>query len=305
MVIQPQAQVLIQTDASKKRLGGCLSRDQNRESVVQEQTGSTYKSTGTFSHEIWHLDICQNVENVSYEYPGRQHDNLDLFAENGRDKESRTNADLKRNLGVSAWAGDHDYCRTFTRKFQLQGRFGISATERFLRMKTVLQRLSNQLPSYYTWKPDPDSLGTDALQQKWYHKSLYAFPPFALIHKVLKKVKEEKVPSLIIVTPTWETQSWYPELLRLSVRNPIILPLKRDLIKGPQKQQHPLIQNRTMQLAVWLVSGSVWQRNEYQKGLQTLFSHQEDEVLSQLTHRPGISGLASVLNKTLIQFDVM
>ena len=40
-------------------------------------------------------------------------------------------------------------------------------------------RSSNQLPSYYSWKPDPDSLGTDALQQKWYHKSLYAFPQFA------------------------------------------------------------------------------------------------------------------------------
>ena len=39
-------------------------------------------------------------------------------------------------------------------------------------------RLSNQLPSYYSWKPDPKSLETDALQQKLYHKSLYAFPPF-------------------------------------------------------------------------------------------------------------------------------
>ena len=81
---------------------------------------------------------------------------------------------------------------------------------------------------------DPNSLGTDALQQKWYHKSLYAFLPFVLIHKVLKKEEEEKVPSLIIVTPTWQTQSWYPELLRLSVRNLIILPLKEDLLTRPQ-----------------------------------------------------------------------
>ena len=145
-------------------------------------------------------------------------------------------------------------------------------------------RLSNQLPSYYSWKSDPSSLGTDALQQKWYHKSLYAFPPFALIHKVLKKVEEEKVSPLIIVTPTWQTQSWYPELLRLSIGNPIILPLKEDLLKGPQNQQPPLIQNQTMQLAVWVVSGNVWQRKEYQKGLQTLFFHQEEKVLSQLTH---------------------
>ena len=126
-----------------------------------------------------------------------------------------------------------------------------------------------------------------------------------MIHKVLKKVEEKKVPSLIIVTPTWQTQSWYPELLRLSVRNPIILPLKEDLLKCPQNQQHPLIQNQTMQLAVWLVSGSVWQRKEYQRGVQTLLSHREEKVLSQLTHRPGISELAGVLNEILIQFDVM
>ena len=51
------------------------------------------------------------------------------------DKESRTNANLKRNLGV--YTGDHDYCRKFTRKSQLPGKLGISAPERFFRMETV------------------------------------------------------------------------------------------------------------------------------------------------------------------------
>ena len=77
------------------------------------------------------------MENVSHTYSGRQHDSLELFAENGRDKESKTNADLKGNLGVSTWARDHDYCRIFTRESQLQSRLGISAPERFLRMETV------------------------------------------------------------------------------------------------------------------------------------------------------------------------
>lgn len=62
-------------------------------------------------------------------------------------------------------------------------------------------RSSNQLPSYYSWKSDPNSLDMDALQQKWSYNSLYPFP-FALIHKVLKKVEEEKAPSLMIVTTT-------------------------------------------------------------------------------------------------------
>ena len=85
------------------------------------------------------------MENIRHTYSGRQHDSLELFAENGRDKESRTNADLKRNLGVSTWAGDHDYCRTFTRESQLQGRLGISAPERLLRMETVPSNLQQSM----------------------------------------------------------------------------------------------------------------------------------------------------------------
>ena len=103
LVIQPEAQVLIQTDASKKGWGMYVEGSE-RGSVVQEGTGSTYQSAGTFSHKVCHFDICQNVENVSHAYSGRQHDSIELSAENGRDKESRTNADLKGNLGVSTWA---------------------------------------------------------------------------------------------------------------------------------------------------------------------------------------------------------
>ena len=101
-----------------------MLRDQNKGSVVQEGTESTYQSAGTSGHKVCHLDICQNVENVSYTYPGRKHDSLELFTENGSGKESRSNADLKGNLGVSTWAGDHDYCQTFTRESQLQGTLG-------------------------------------------------------------------------------------------------------------------------------------------------------------------------------------
>ena len=101
-----------------------MSRDQNKGSVVQEGTEPTYQSAGTSFHKVCHLDICQNVENVSYTYPAIKHDSVGLFAENGRDKESRSNADLKGNLGVCTRAGDHDYCQTFTRESQLQGRVG-------------------------------------------------------------------------------------------------------------------------------------------------------------------------------------
>ena len=46
------------------------------------------------------------------------------------------------------------------------------------------------------------------------------------------------MPSPIMVTPTWQFQSSYPELLHLSVRNPIIFnnfATKRRLTKGSSK----------------------------------------------------------------------
>ena len=102
-------------------------------------------------------------------------------------------------------------------------------------MPTIGEETRNR-PSYYSWNLDPNCLCTDSLQQKWSRRDLHAFPTFALIQKVLKKVEEEKLSSVVIVTPTWQTRSWYSELLRLSLRKPIILPVNEDLIKGPQNQ---------------------------------------------------------------------
>ena len=39
-----------------------------------------------------------------------------------------------------------------------------------------------------------------------YNQTLYAFPPIPLIHRVLKKLQHEKVKSLILIAPTWQSQ---------------------------------------------------------------------------------------------------
>ena len=61
------------------------------------------------------------------------------------------------------------------------------------------------------------------------------FPPFSLIHRVLRKVELEKVPSLILIAPTWQSQTWYPELFRLSMKNPLLLPQHPNLLRNPQR----------------------------------------------------------------------
>ena len=59
-------------------------------------------------------------------------------------------------------------------------------------MDLFASRACHQIPSYLSWKADPQSLGADAFQQNWKHRGLlYAFPPFSIIEKVLLKVKTE------------------------------------------------------------------------------------------------------------------
>ena len=71
--------------------------------------------------------------------------------------------------------------------------------------------ISHQVPTYMSWKLDPFNMGREAVQITWTHLKGYAFSPFALIRGALNKVQKEKA-TLLLITPAWQTQSWYPLL---------------------------------------------------------------------------------------------
>ena len=84
-------------------------------------------------------------------------------------------------------------------------------------------RLNYQCFPYVSWKADPASVHTDAFTFDWskYH-CFYAFPPFSLINKMLTKIEHDQAFG-ILIAPLWHTQSWFPTMLKLIVRTPIIL----------------------------------------------------------------------------------
>ena len=45
---------------------------------------------------------------------------------------------------------------------------------------------------------------------------------------------------MIVVTSGWQTQSWYPQLREMSIKNPLLLPSVPNLLIGPNKQSHQL-----------------------------------------------------------------
>lgn len=101
-------------------------------------------------------------------------------------------------------------------------------------------RLNAQLEQYVSWRPDPNAMATDALQLRWNKWTGYAFPPFCLIRRCLKKVREEKA-SLVLVAPIWRSQPWYPALLELLIDYPLILPVDPQLLMDPSNNPHPLV----------------------------------------------------------------
>ena len=128
-----------------------------------------------------------------------------------------------------------------------------------------------------------------------------------MIPKFLSKILKEKAlnEEADINNPAWTTQVWYPEILNMSIKSLILLPWRKDVLKNPKGEIHPLVQNRALQLVAWTVSGLHCRRREFQRQLPTLSPGQEDQLLMQIMSRPGENGLDGVLGQKQIHFLVI
>lgn len=149
------------------------------------------------SKDIWQWAILRNIWLVAVHLPGKE--NVEA------DKLSRV------NHGSTEWSLS---CHLFVK---IQSRFGP------LNFDLFASRLNNKLPLYASWKPDPGAKLCDSLSFDWASVKGYAFPPFALIGKVLRKVNHDKC-SLVIVVPEWPSQHWFPMLLKMLVDFPVFIP---------------------------------------------------------------------------------
>ena len=101
-------------------------------------------------------------------------------------------------------------------------------------------RLSAQLPRCMSWKPDPGAVATDALSQPWGDNSNYAFPPFSLIGRCLSKIRREEVQKVVLIAPLWTAQPWFPDLMRMLYRKPILLPNHKPLLQNHRNEAHAM-----------------------------------------------------------------
>ena len=129
--------------------------------------------------------------------------------------------------------------------------------------------LNFRLQAFVSPFPDPMAIASDAFLFNWNHLELYAFPPPAVIRRVINKLLTAQGTYLTLIAPFWPRQEWFPDLLRLSVDTPRLLPQRPDLLRQPHfhRFHHDL---RSLQLTAWRLSNvsssiaaipEVWRRS--------------------------------------------
>ena len=109
--------------------------------------------------------------------------------------------------------------------------------------------LNNKLPQFVSPIPDPQAWAVDALNIPWENLVAYAYPPTALLPKVVQKLQSQSC-RLILIAPGWPTKPWFWDLVELSLDLPRQLPPLRTLLKQPLSHRFPP-NPESLNLHVW------------------------------------------------------
>ena len=78
--------------------------------------------------------------------------------------------------------------------------------------------------------PRPNAWDIDALNINWSGLTAYTYPPTALLHRVIQKIRQSSC-LIIVIAPGWPGMPWYWDLVPLSTEIPLQLPVSRTLLK--------------------------------------------------------------------------
>ena len=143
--------------------------------------------------------------------------------------------------------------------------------------------LNHKLPLYVSPIPDPRAWNIDALNINWTNLTAYAYPPTALLHKVIQKIKQCHC-LIIVIAPGWPGMPWFWDLVQLSTEIPLQLPVSTTLLK----QSHNYVFHNNPQqlnLHAWCLGvdnsknkASLWR---WQRELLPLSGHQQGPSTGQ------------------------
>ena len=103
-------------------------------------------------------------------------------------------------------------------------------------MDLFATRYNTKLQRYVSLFPDEEAVAVNTLTLEWDNKTVYAFPPFAILKKVVEKLEQSVGCKMILIAPHWANQAWFAILTELSLVPPLRLPLRHDLLKQPLQE---------------------------------------------------------------------
>ena len=119
-----------------------------------------------------------------------------------------------------------------------------------------------KLPIYVSPVPDQEAWAEDALSLNWSGLIAYAYPPPAIMSKVLEKILQERC-QVILIASAWPTQSWFTLLLDLSKDHPLRIPVFPRVLKQTDK---PMFHTNPehLKLHAWKLQGCTSKNKVFQ-----------------------------------------
>ena len=266
----------LQTYASPLNNQHILLLIDNRTAIayLNHKGGTASKELSKLAVEIWEWCLQRN---------------LTIHAEHIHGKlNNRADSESRRNLDSSDWRLDVSVFNALMLKM------GPCDVDLFA------ARHNAQLKRFYSYRPDPAAEATDALAQTWKQLTPYAFPPFVLIGRFLQKLRQDAVHQAVLIAPLWRSQPWFPILLERLIDYPRLLPQNQTLLTNPKGESHPLINQNSLQLVTWRVSGRDSTVRIFQKRLSTFCAEPGEKERRKATLQPGIIGQVGVIEGKLI-----
>lgn len=116
---------------------------------------------------------------------------------------------------------------------KIKNKFGKPAVDLFA------SNINKKCDTYVSLNRDPDASAIDAFTISWKDIEFYAFPPFALVLRVLKKIVTDQACGILVV-PNWPCQAWYTLFNNLLITEPLILGPNANLLCSPFSQSFPM-----------------------------------------------------------------
>ena len=176
--------------------------------------GIVSEKCNDLSKQIWDLCIMENIWISAVHISGKQNTIADF---------------MSRSLNENTeWQFSPTIFMKIVRTFDFEPEIDLFAPY-----------LNFQVENYISWYPDPKASIIDAF---WADKIFYAFQPFSLIGATLAKIRDKQA-SGIMILPWWQTQFWFPVMLKMLQDFPLQLPSDLKLLILPLNKQatHPLL----------------------------------------------------------------